>query len=72
MADKHGRTMSEEFGIRVDPVKADEADGSGQYLTKVGYELAMADIKIGRDEGHRTRSRSCMTPPRPATWPTSP
>jgi hypothetical protein len=54
MADKHGRTMSEEFGIRVDPVKADEAEGSGQYLTKVGYELAMADTKIGRDDGHRT------------------
>ena len=54
MADKHGRTMSEEFGIRVDPVKADDADGSGQYLTKVGYELAMTNTKVGRDEGHRT------------------
>jgi hypothetical protein len=46
--------MSEEFGIRVDPVKADDADGSGQHLTKVGYELAMADNKVGRDDGHRT------------------
>ncbi len=53
MGEKHGRTMSTEFGIRVDPVKADEADGSGQYLTKVGYELAMADSKIGRSEGQR-------------------
>ena len=54
MADQYGRTMSEEFGIRVDPVKPDEADGSGQYLTKVGYELAMVDTKVGRGEGHRT------------------
>ncbi len=54
MADKHDRTMSEEFGIRVDPVKADDADGSGRYLTKVGYELAMTNTKVGRDEGHRT------------------
>ena len=54
MAAKHGRTMSEEFGIRVDPVKADDADGSGQYLTKVGYELAMTNTKVGRDAEHRT------------------
>ncbi len=54
MGEKHGRTMSTEFGITVDPVKADEADGSGQYLTKVGYELAMIDTKLGRGEGHRT------------------
>jgi len=54
MAEKYGRTMSEEFGIRVDPVKPDEADGSGQYLTKVGYEMAMTDTKVGRGEGHRT------------------
>ena len=36
------------------PSKPDEADGSGQYLTKVGYEMAMVDTKIGRGEGHRT------------------
>ena len=54
MASKYGRTVSEEFGIRVDPVKADEAEGSGSYLTKVGYELAMVDSKVGRGEGHRT------------------
>ncbi|MGF1600316.1 MAG: protein rep [Acidimicrobiales bacterium] len=54
MRDRHGRTVSEEFGIRVDPVKPDEADGSGSYLTKVGYELAMGDRKVGRGEGHRT------------------
>ena len=54
MKEKHGRIVSEEFGIRVDPVKPDDADGSGEYLTKVGYELAMGDNKIGRDEGHRT------------------
>jgi len=54
MAEKHGRTMSTEFGITVDPVKTDEADGSGQYLTKVGYEMAMVDSKVGRGEGHRT------------------
>ncbi len=54
MASKYGRTMSEEFGIRVEPVKADEAEGSGSYLTKVGYELAMIDTKIGREGGHRT------------------
>jgi hypothetical protein len=54
MKEKHGRIVSEEFGIRVDPVKPDDADGSGEYLTKVGYELAMSDNKIGREEGHRT------------------
>ncbi|MFV0522982.1 MAG: protein rep [Acidimicrobiales bacterium] len=54
MATKHGRTMSEEFGIRVDPVKPDDADGSGQYLTKAGYEMAMLDTKLGRTDGHRT------------------
>ncbi len=54
MASKYGRTMSDEFGIRVEPVKADEAEGSGSYLTKVGYELAMVDTKVGRGEGHRT------------------
>ena len=54
MKEKHGRIVSEEFGIRVDPVKPDDADGSGEYLTKVGYELAMGDNKIGREEGHRT------------------
>ncbi|MGB5758262.1 MAG: hypothetical protein WBM50_15205, partial [Acidimicrobiales bacterium] len=54
MAEKHGRTVSEEFGIRVDPVKPDEAAGSGQYLTKVGYEMAMVDTKIGRGDDHRT------------------
>ena len=63
MADKHGRTMSEEFGIRVDPVKADDAEGSGQYLTKVGYELAMTNTKVGTRRRtphpvrHRTRRR---------------
>ena len=54
MKDEHGRTVSEEFGISVEPVKPDEASGSGQYLTKVGLELAMGNAKIGRDEGHRT------------------
>ena len=54
MAEQYGRTVSEEFGIRVDPVKPHDADGSGQYLTKVGYEMAMVDAKIGRGEGHRT------------------
>jgi hypothetical protein len=50
---KHQRNVSREFGIRFDPVKADEADKLGIYCTKVGYELAMADAKIGRNEGHR-------------------
>ncbi|MEM7272739.1 MAG: hypothetical protein AAF547_06645 [Actinomycetota bacterium] len=54
MADKHGRTVSTEHGITVDPVKPDDANGSGSYVTKVGYELAMTNTKIGRDEGQRT------------------
>ncbi len=54
MAGMHGRTMSTEFGIRVDPVKADEANGAGQYLTKVGYEMAMVETKVGCEDGHRT------------------
>ena len=50
---KHRRNISQEFGIRFDPVKADESDRLGIYCTKVGYELAMADAKIGRSEGQR-------------------
>jgi hypothetical protein len=48
-----GRQVSQEFGTRFDPVKADESDQLGTYCTKAGYELAMADAKIGRAEGHR-------------------
>jgi hypothetical protein len=52
--DNHqGRNVSREFGTRFDPVKADESDQVGTYCTKAGYELAMADAKIGRSEGHR-------------------
>lgn len=54
MASKYGRTVSHEHGIRIDPVKDAGAEGSGQYLTKVGYELAMTNNKVGRSEGHRT------------------
>jgi len=50
---KHSRNVSREFGIRFVPVKADESGEVGTYCTKVGYELAMADAKIGRSEGHR-------------------
>ena len=50
---KHNRNVSQEFGTRFDPVKADESDVIGIYCTKVGYELAMADSKIGRTEGQR-------------------
>ncbi len=50
---KHKRDVSQEFGTRFDPVKADESDKIGIYCTKVGYELAMADQKIGRSEGQR-------------------
>ena len=53
LSKKHGRNVSEEFGTRFDPVKADESDKIGIYCTKVGYELAMADSKIGRSEGQR-------------------
>ena len=50
---KHNRNVSQEFGTRFDPVKADESDIIGIYCTKVGYELAMADSKLGRTEGQR-------------------
>ena len=53
LSKKHGRNVSHEFGTRFDPVKADESDKIGIYCTKVGYELAMADSKIGRTEGQR-------------------
>jgi hypothetical protein len=52
-ARKHGRDVSQEIGVRVDPVKSDDATTVGMYTTKVGYELAMADTKIGRTEGQR-------------------
>ncbi|MEM9655578.1 MAG: hypothetical protein AAGA65_26060, partial [Actinomycetota bacterium] len=54
MASKHNRIVSEEHGITVDPVKPDDADGSGSYISKVGYELAMTNTKVGRADGHRT------------------
>ncbi|MEM9654348.1 MAG: hypothetical protein AAGA65_19800 [Actinomycetota bacterium] len=50
---KHERNISREFGIVFDAVKPDESDQVGIYCTKVGYELAMADAKIGRREGQR-------------------
>lgn len=50
---KYDRDISQEFGIRFEPVKPDESDKIGTYCTKVGYELAMADSKIGRTEGQR-------------------
>ena len=53
LSKKHKRNVSQEFGIRFDPVKADESDKIGVYCTKVGYELAMADSKIGRSDGQR-------------------
>ena len=52
-AKKHQRNVSQEFGTRFDPVKPDESNQVGTYCTKVGYELAMADAKIGRSEGQR-------------------
>jgi len=52
-ASKQDRNVSQEFGVRFDPVKADEAGQIGTYCTKAGYELAMADAKIGRTEGQR-------------------
>ncbi len=52
-ARKQNRNVSQEFGTRFDPVKADESDLIGTYCTKVGYELSMADSKIGRSEGQR-------------------
>jgi hypothetical protein len=50
---KHHRNVSREFGTRFEPVKPDESDRMGIYCTKAGYELAMADAKIGRSEGQR-------------------
>ncbi len=50
---KQGRNVSQEFGTRFDPVKADDSAKVGVYCTKVGYELAMADTKVGRGEGQR-------------------
>ena len=52
-ADKHQRNVSREFGTRFEPVKPDESNQVGMYCTKAGYELAMADAKIGRSEGQR-------------------
>ena len=50
---KWGRDVSHEFGLDTIPVKPDESSGIGQYVTKVGFELALADRKIGRSEGQR-------------------
>ena len=50
---KWGRDVSHEFGLDTIPVKPDDAKAVGQYVSKVGYELALADSKIGRSEGQR-------------------
>lgn len=52
-ARKHNRDVSQEIGVTVEPVKPDDATTVGMYTTKVGYELAMADTKVGRAEGQR-------------------
>jgi hypothetical protein len=52
-ATKHRRNVSQEFGVRFLPVKPDQSGAIGTYCTKVGYELAMADTKLGRSEGQR-------------------
>ena len=45
--------MSTEFGVDLRLVKADDAEGVGMYCTKAGYEMALADSKVGRAEGNR-------------------
>ncbi|MEL6985512.1 MAG: hypothetical protein AAFO29_23980, partial [Actinomycetota bacterium] len=53
MADTHDREVSTEFGIDLRYVKADDAEGVGLYCTKAGYEMALADTKVGRTDGNR-------------------
>jgi hypothetical protein len=45
--------VSAEFGVDLRLVKADDAEGVGMYCTKAGYEMALADSKVGRAEGNR-------------------
>ncbi len=54
MADKHDRHVSTEIGVDLRLIKADNAEGVGMYCTKAGYEMALADSKIGRQDGNRT------------------
>ena len=53
METRHGRNVSAEFGVDLRLVKADDAEGVGMYCTKAGYEMALADSKVGRAEGNR-------------------
>ncbi|MFV0525080.1 MAG: protein rep [Acidimicrobiales bacterium] len=53
MEKKHGRVVSAEFGVDLRLVKPDDAPGVGTYCTKAGYEMALADSKVGRAEGNR-------------------
>lgn len=50
---KWERDVSQTFGFDLVPVKPDETSTVGEYVSKVGYELAVADSKLGRGEGQR-------------------
>ncbi len=50
---KWGRDVSQEFGLDTIPVKPDGTKCVGRYVSKVGYELALADNKLGRSECQR-------------------
>lgn len=65
-----GRQVHELYGVDAVPVR-DEA-GIGAYVSKIHYELARSDLKIGRDDGRsRSLGRSASTPPKRVT-PTTP
>ena len=53
METKHARDVRSSVGVDLRPVKDDGADGVGMYCMKAGYEVALADGKVGRTSTSR-------------------
>ena len=53
MAERHLRDVRSSYGVDLQVVKGDGAEGVGMYCTKAGFEVALADGKDGRTRTSR-------------------
>ena len=53
MAERHCRDVRSSYGVDLQVVKGDGAEGVGMYCTKAGFEVALADGKVGRTSTSR-------------------
>ena len=53
MAERHCRDVRSSYGVDLQVVKGDGAEGVGMYCTKAGFEVALADGKEGRTSTSR-------------------